>query len=424
MSVNYLKFLEQKFAKQSAELKLLGVKMDGDFKDNQKFEEGDVVKFDALLLECHELKTNIENLGKASEIEAFANGEQKAQPFVPNIMRPLSIGEQFVDSEGYKAAVKSGKVESGMRAGINLEGFLSPVGTKATFTTTSGGMDSTINYVNLAAPIMIEQQRLTIRDLLSTGETTMNAIPYIKESIFVNGADMVGEEGEKPEATLTLTTASAPVKKVAVVLKVTDEMFADFPMMRDYANTRLRFMVEQKEEQQLLNGTGAGNQITGILNSGVQTQPCGSISVTNPVSDSIFKAMTKVRVPTGLIAGFAPDGLVINPTDWQILKLAKDSNNQYFGGGPFTGAYGNAAMAVETFWGLKVVETTAITAGTALVGAFKMGAQLWQREGIRVEATNSNEDDFNFNRVSLRVEERLALTVYRPSAFCTVTSIA
>ena len=75
-------------------------------------------------------------------------------------------------------------------------------------------------------------------------------------------------------------------------------------------------------------------------------------------------------------------------------------------------------------WGLRTVVTTAITTGTALVGAYKLGAQIWQRDGVTVDSTNSNEDDFNFNRISLRVEERLALATYRPLAFCTVTGIA
>jgi HK97 family phage major capsid protein len=226
---------------------------------------------------------------------------------------------------------------------------------------------------------------------------------------------MVGEEGEKPEATLVTEDVAAPVKKIAVLIKVTDEMFADFPMMRDYVNTRLRFMVEAKEEQQLLNGTGAGNQITGILQtSGIQTQ-----ALSTDIAETTMKAMTKVR-STGF---FEPTGAVFHPNDWEQVRLLKDLNGQYFGGGPFTGAYGNNGIAKDSIWGLPVVVTTAIAEGTGLIGAFRLGAQIWQREGVKVEAFDQNEDDVNFNRVTVRVEERLALTVYRPLAFCKLTGI-
>lgn len=381
-------------------------------------------KLTDLLTEGESIKKNMETANMILGLKNFtrnpAGGMTPAGgdgSFSEEFTAAKTLGEQFVDSDGYKAAIDGGKTKPNMKFGFEAKGFLFPAGQKATFTTTAGGLDSTVNYVNVGM-IMVEQQRLTVRDLLAVGQTTMNSIPYIAETSFTNYADMVAEEGEKPEATLATEDRTAPVKKIAVLIKVTDEMFADFPMMRDYVNTRLRFMVLAKEEQQLLNGTGSGNQITGILQtSGIQTQAKGG----DTNADAIHKAITKVRA----VGFYEPDALVIHPTDWQLLRLAKDSAGQYLGGGPFTGAYGNGSYSNnETYWGLKVVVTTAIAAGTALVGAFKLGAQLWQREGVKVEAFDQNEDDVNFNRITVRVEERLGLAVYRPLAFCTVTSIA
>jgi hypothetical protein len=368
------------------------------------------------------LKTFVNEPAGVSKVYGAAGGDgPAAQPF-----RPKTLGELFVESEGYKKAF-DGKTPGpispgGANLSVEMKNYVSPSMQKATFNLAAGGLDSTVNYVNMGNPVLLEQQRLYVRDLLSQGQTTQNAVVFIKETSFTNSADMVAEEGEKPEASLALSTTSVPVKKIAVVLKVTEEMFADFPMMRDYVNTRLTFMVSAKEEQQLLNGTGAGNQITGILNSGPQTQ--AKAGDTNFVA--VHKAITKVRVATGTTGGFEPDGIVIHPTDWQILRTTVDGNTQFYGGGPFGGQYGVGGYSFNQvpLWGLIPVITTAISAGTALVGAFKLGAQVWQREGLRLDSTNSNEDDFNFNRVSLRVEERLALAVYRASAFCTVTGIA
>lgn len=393
-------------------------------------------KLTSLLNDGEELRKGLEQDGKINGLKAFldepVDGSKvfgrpgdgaSAQPFNGHFSQPKSIGEMFVEGEAYKKAVNGGKVEKGAAddAFVNYQGFLDRrLGQKATFDTTAGGLDTSRIY--LGRPVeLIQQQRLTVRDLLSVGETTQSIIYFIKESSYTGAADMVAEGGEKPEATLATTSANVPVRKIAVVLKVTEEMYADFPQLRDYINTRLTFMVQQKEEQQLINGAGTGNEITGILNtSGIQTQAKGG----DTNLDAIHKAITKVRTPT--TGGYEPDGIVMHPTDYQLIRLAKDSANQYYGGGPFAyGPYGNGGYQdMPGPWGLRAVVTTAITAGTALVGAFKMGAQIWQREGIRVESTNSNEDDFNFNLVSLRVEERLALAVYAPGAFCTVTSIA
>lgn len=387
-------------------------KCEGDTPDNRE-------KMTALLTEGETLRKSIEQDNSILGLRNFLTEPDGKTPLGGDgvISQPFagekSFGEQFVEAEAYKSIIKDGKVASFGKFGVDLKGSLfpsGPAGRKATFTTAAGGLDSTVNYVNVGGIIMVEQQKPTIRDLMNVGQTTMNSIPFIKETSFTNAADMVAEEGEKPEATLATEDVTAPVKKIAVVLKVTDEMFADFPMMRDYVNSRLRDMVLLKEDDQLLNGTGSGSQLTGVLQtSGIQTQAQGS----DTNADAIHKAITKVRA-TGR---YEPDGIVIHPTDWQLLRLAKDSTGQYFGGGPFTG------IAGDSYWGLKVVVTTAITAGTALVGAFRLGAQIWQREGVKVEAFDQNEDDVNFNRITVRVEERLALTVWRPLAFCTVTSI-
>jgi HK97 family phage major capsid protein len=113
---------------------------------------------------------------------------------------------------------------------------------------------------------------------------------------------------------------------------------------------------------------------------------------------------------------FMPDGAVFHPLDWQDVKLLRTSTGEYIWGNP-------ADAAPDRIWGLRVAITTAMTQNTALVGAFKLGAQVFYREGIRVEATNTNSDDFVKNLITIRAEQREALAVYRPTAFSTVTGV-
>lgn len=387
-------------------------------------------KLSAMLTEAEEIRKSIELDTRILGLKAFETepiNESKvygkhghdgviSQPFTGK-----TLGEQIIDDY-----VAGGSVKGDSRK-FHADGFFTtaasvPSAFKATFDTTAAGLDTSRNYVTPPGGlVLIEQQRLTIRDLLPVGQTVQNTVYFPRETVYTNAAGMVAEEGEKPEATLDIESSSAPVRKIAVLIKVSDEMWDDFPMLRDYVNNRLRFMVEQREEDQLLNGPGTGDTITGILNtSGIQTQAEGADT---PV-DAIYKAMTKIKVPVSNVGGYFPSGIVMNPTDVELIRLSKDLNGQYYGGGPFTGAYGNGPYtSAFRLWGLPVVETTAIVAGTALVGDFRLGAQIFQRTGIDVQTFDQNEDDVNFNRKTIRVEERLALAVYRPSAFCTVTSI-
>lgn len=343
--------------------------------------------------------------------------EQAARGYAPASVNDrvdiVSVGEAFIRSAVYKDSIGKSR-QRGFSAAVEVP-IMPSMLKRDTFTSTGTGSQTYIDYQ--AGPIMVEQQRLTIRDLLSVGQTNLASVPYIKETSFTNAAETVAEEGEKPEATFALQDEFAPVKKIAVIGRVTDEMWNDFPTLRDYINGRLRFMVQSREEAQLLSGAGTGSEIEGLLTvSGTQSQALGG----DTHADAFFKAITKVRS----VGFFEPDAIVVHPDDWQQMRLAKDTANQYYGGGPFSGPYGNGPFAnAERYWGLPVVVTTAITSGTGLVGAFKLGAQIWDREGITVDSTNSDQDDFSFNRMAIRVEERLALAIYRPLAFCKVTGI-
>jgi HK97 family phage major capsid protein len=322
-----------------------------------------------------------------------------------------SLGQAFIESSVLKRYNPSQKMD----VGEELPGFLSPTDNiKATFTSTASGLTA---YDRAPGIILLEQQRLTVADLMPSTQVSFPSFVYFQETSLTNAADMVAEVGLKPEATFATDEATANVRKIGVVGRVTDEQLEDYPFLRGYIDGRLRFMVAAREEAQLLNGPGTGNTILGILAADIQTQAQGS----DTAFEAIHKAITKVRS----VGFMEPDGIVIHPTDYQMLRLEKDGNQQYLGGGPFTGAYGNGGVPMQPGpWGLRPVITTAITQGTALVGCFRLGAMVLRRNGVQVATTNSDGDDFSYNRTAIRVEERVGIAVWRPLAFCTVTSLA
>ena len=162
----------------------------------------------------------------------------------------------------------------------------------------------------------------------------------------------------------------------------------------------------------MLNGSGVGANITGLLaRTGLAA---AQLRGTDSNADAIFKQIYAIFNSSFLM----PDGVVINPTNWQTIALSKDANGNYLASGPFSGAQ------ATRIWGLPVAVTPSIAAGTALVGAYKQAAQVFRKGGVRVEASNSHSDFFVKNLVAIRAEERLALAVYRPGALGTVTGLS
>ena len=129
--------------------------------------------------------------------------------------------------------------------------------------------------------------------MIPTIQTTQNAFVYMEETTYTNAAAETLEGAAKPEAALALTQRTAPIRKVAVWIAVTDEQLEDVPGIQDYLEQRLSFMVRQRLDSQILVGTGVAPNLLGVLNVvGIQTQA----KATDPTPDAIYKAMTKVEV--------------------------------------------------------------------------------------------------------------------------------
>ncbi len=266
--------------------------------------------------------------------------------------------------------------------------------------------------------VQANRPRLTVADLLGQGTVSGNAISYLVEAAMEGDFTTVAEGAAKPQIHfVNPTQVTDALKKIAGYIKLSDEFLEDADFLVSEINNRLLYQLGWFEEQQILNGDGVGQNLTGLLTrSGIQTETAATAD-DNP--DSVFRAITKIE----LNSGYPADGLVINPADYQAFRLAKDANKQYYGGGFFEGQYGTGGgvPAQPSLWGLRTVVTPAIAAKTCLVGSYRMAATLYRKGGVRVESTNSNDTDFTSNLVTVRAEERVALAVRRPAGFCKLT---
>lgn len=252
----------------------------------------------------------------------------------------------------------------------------------------------------------------TVADLMLQGTTDRGTFEYYEETTFTNTAATVAEGATKPEMTLAWTLRTETVRKIAETIPATKESLDDVQWLESQLRGRLAYAVKRTEEAQLLTGGGTGTDLTGLINrSGIQTQALGADS--RP--DAVFKAMQKVRGSAG--SGFAePTAIVMHPADWTETKLLKTTTGEYIWGGP-------SEEGPDRFWGLELRQTTAITEGTALVGAFRPHAEVVRREGITIMMSTEHSTFAAENKVLFIAEERLGLAVYRPSAFATVTGI-
>lgn len=360
------------------------------------------------LARADELAGKIELAEESEQLmtKAFAVPEGKQSPAAT----PTGLAGKLAEDPNYQLA----KQRAAQRQGFSAS--TAEIFQAKDFSTggPTGGLVQT-QYGRVVPEVL---RRPTVASLLASGTMTATTLTYYVQGPTTGDFAPTAELGSKPAIDFSFDSVVEHLTKIAGHTKISSEAFQDTPYLVSVIEGQLLQRLAIVEEDQILNGDGTGQNMTGILNrSGILTE---SASSGDDNLDAIFRGMTAVEMATQM----SVDAVVIHPLDYQELRLSRDGNEQYYGGGPFTGAYGNSGLAMGPgVWGQRTVITSAIPQGTVLVGAFAAGGQLLRKGGVSVDMTNTDQDDFVKNRVTIRAESRILLAVYQPSAFCEVTLV-
>ena len=276
---------------------------------------------------------------------------------------------------------------------------------------TKSAMDLTTSIPSTLSPQIVAFRREPTRvaSLFPVQSMPGPAIEYVRHISNTGAAGTVAPGAPKPEITLTTDTVTATARKIAAHIGVVDETLLDFGATSGYLSNELVRAITSTENTQLLSGNGTAPNLQGILTTtGILTRTQGASPET--ALDTLELAMNDLRVGSSFTEA---DGLVMNPSDFSALRLAKDSQGRYLLGPATEGE-------PATLWGKPVVVTTDIAAKTVLVGNFAEGGSVLYRQGITIE-TQSAGTDWTSNITRFRAETRLALAIYRPSMFVKVT---
>lgn len=322
--------------------------------------------------------------------------EQKGQTPPQDQPGVKSWGEQLTKSEEYKS--KQGLIAGNRQFGsIGLE-------VKNTLT----GSDTNVAPDRMPGVVSGASVPMTLEAFLPSMPTSSNAIEFTRENVFTNSAAEAAEGAAKAESALTWTLVNMPVSTVAHWIKISRQLAADNAALAAYVNTRMRYGVNLKVETQLVAGDGTAPNISGILDSGNFT----AHGYANAALGTTLKKLVLIRkvLADSWAAGFPSDGIILNPADWATIEIEL-----------MTTAAGQTLYSVSEggqprLFGVPVIQSVGMTADNFAAGAFGQGYMVHNREGVVVEMSDSDSDNFTKNLITIRAERRLALATERPAA--------
>lgn len=314
--------------------------------------------------------------------------------------RPLSAGQQFVDSEEVKQFTGNA-VLPGKRLSVETKAIISSLTTDAD----GSAGDLIVPYRDNI--VRMPRRRLVMRDLLPVVPITGNAVQYPKMTGFTNSAATVSETAgtTKPQSEMKFDIVTSNVTTLAHWVYAMRQILDDAPQLMGLIDNELLYGLAYVEDNQILNGGGTGTDLNGIY-----TQATASTANAGVISAPTKLDVIGMAILQQNLTNMPADGIVINPADWTAMQLIKDTAGAYILGTP-------QSTARPTLWGLPVVTTPAMTVDKFLVGAFREGATLYDRMAARVEVSTEDGDNFRQNKITVLAEERVALAVKNTLAF-------
>ena len=256
---------------------------------------------------------------------------------------------------------------------------------------------TSVQLADVDRSIAPQPRRNAAADLFSVATISGNAITYFLQGAYEGTPAVTAEGAKKTQNSTSFTGTTLALSKIAAYIKETDEILYDEPFLASEVQNSLVYQLGKVEDATIIGA------IAGTTGIGAETYDGTNVTF----ADGILNAILKVKGDSAYDASV----VILNPSDIAALMTAKDSNNQYYGGGYFVGAYGNGLYGIPSaIWGVQIFASSTVSSGQALVCA-KEAVKVWKKGGIDVRLYEQNEDDALYNRVTLLAEERLACAV-------------
>lgn len=344
------------------------------------------------------LDADLQTVQKSVDAISVANQRLDAQ--ATKDLR-TALTEQL-GSESFKNFIKAKKNgDKTVKHNISMENVDAR---KATVNPSTATADTSApNY--LATGIIYDFDRdMFVRNFIPVGQTSANTLVMPIELTITDGTAVTAEGVQKGVSQFTLDNKAFPVMKIAAILKISEEMLDDIPGLVTYIVNRWGAKLKVKEDYTLLYSVASSTAFDG-LTVAAQAYVDTLADAATSKWDVLMAAASQLRVDE-----YRATAIMMHPTDVLTLKTKKGSDGHYIGRAPWD----RLPLFVD---GVPIIETTAIGVGEFLVGDFSRGAQIFDRKTASINFYDQDEDNAQKNLITVVIEERLALVIYRPNAF-------
>jgi HK97 family phage major capsid protein len=399
----YLRSKIEERASQSALLQSMQTRAADDKRD---LTEAETKTFDEIVARLKDLDEQIKRISEfdqgaakfASLVGAQKEAEEEAERAHDDAAKPdpdrepaearsVDYGKRFVESTAFRNYRGAGTSERLTLPGPASAEF------RAAITTGNVGLTAYTGPVpqiwsGPAAPTF----PTTVLDMVGRVATSQSAVMYLTWQPQPPGNAPVVAEGDlKQEAIMDAVEATIALQTYAHYKAVTRQALEDIPQIQTIIQNRL------------LSG----------VRSALDAAAVAALLAASPTAvdgDGNFMQAVRAAIATVESQGFKPNAVLLNPQDAAMIDMQAMFET-------VDGAVRNGAV-----WGLPIVSSASIPAGTAYVGDFKTGLTWFDRGNTDVFMSDSHADFFLRNQLVILAEARAAFAVTEVAALAEATA--
>ena len=261
--------------------------------------------------------------------------------------------------------------------------------------------DITRQYANQV--YALPSRKVHMRSLLPIGTINQGLFTFPYESGGEGDPAAQTQGSSKAQVDFDITMKDAAAQYIAGYVRISRQMLDDIPAMTSFLQSRLLEKYLVAEDAQILSGNGSAPNLQGILPVATAATGAATVDV-----EQLVQAIAQLET-----SNYSATGILVNPTDWAAIMNTKNTNAAYsLPASTVVTTDGSVSIA-----GIPLYKSTAIAVDKFVVGDWSMGAQIMQNQGISVQFSEFDADNFTKNMITVRVEARIALPIYYAGAF-------
>lgn len=212
--------------------------------------------------------------------------------------------------------------------------------------------------------------------------------------------------GLKPQFDLDLLESSVKFENIAGWMLMSRKAMANIPGFVNFLQKRVPEKLMDVEDAQILYGDGASPNLKGITHA---DNSVVSTSTATVLAEAIIDDIATLEDTYKRLATV----ILLRPLEYHSFFKNKAAGSGEYDL-PANVVFVNGVLFIS---GVPAFKTTALNAGTYIVGDFAFGAELLIQEGMRLEFFEQDSTNVRTNQVTLRIEETVALPVFAGDHF-------